>query len=80
MLLVVSYVVIKEDPEMWQNTDKQDGSQRSGLKDILSTRKLGEQQNVWNQLYSHFEMGYCTCYPVYERREPEKMNKTETIM
>ena len=50
----MNYVVIEEDPEMWQNTEKRDGNQRSGLKIIFSTGKLGEQKNVWNQLYSHF--------------------------
>jgi hypothetical protein len=39
----MSYVVIKEDLEMWQNTKKRDGSQRSGTKVIFSTGKLGEQ-------------------------------------
>ena len=42
----MSYVVIEEDPEMSQNTEKRDGNQRSGLKVIFSTGKLGEQQNV----------------------------------
>ena len=73
----MSYVVIEEDSEMLQNTEKWDGSQRSGLKVIFSTGKLGEQQNVWNQLYSHFGREYCSCFPVYERREAEEMNKTK---
>ena len=72
----MNYVVIEEDPEMWQNTEKQDGNQRSGLKVIFSTGKLGEQKNVWNQLYSHFGREYRSCFPAHERREAE-MNKTE---
>jgi hypothetical protein len=73
------YVVIKKDPETWQNTEKQDGSQRSGLKVIPSTGKLGEQLNVWNQLYSHFGTEYHTYFPVYKRREAEEKNKTGPI-